>query len=84
MIIPNVSATNNANINPKIVSYIEIIQNSGLNYEIGAMSTTVEGEFDEVFEIIKSKYFYYIYWCWKYVLWNIFNFNNNLPNYYYS
>ena len=30
---------------------IEIIQNSGLNYEIGAMSTTVEGEFDEVFEI---------------------------------
>ena len=33
---------------------IEIIQNSGLNYEIGAMSTTVEGEFDEVFEIIKK------------------------------
>ena len=33
---------------------IEIIQNSGLKYEIGAMSTTVEGEFDEVFEIIKK------------------------------
>ena len=33
---------------------VEIIQNSGLNYEIGAMSTTVEGEFDEVFEIIKK------------------------------
>ena len=27
---------------------IEIIQNSGLNYEIGAMSTTVEREFEEL------------------------------------
>ncbi|MGL5328650.1 MAG: MTH1187 family thiamine-binding protein [Peptostreptococcaceae bacterium] len=33
---------------------IEEIQNSGLRYEIGAMSTTVEGEFDEVFELVKK------------------------------
>lgn len=41
---------------------IEIIQNSGLNYEIGAMSTTVEGEFDEVFEIIKKHINYLLNW----------------------
>lgn len=32
---------------------IEEIQNSGLKYEIGAMSTTIEGEFDEVFNLVK-------------------------------
>lgn len=33
---------------------IELIKKSGLKYEIGAMSTTVEGEFDKVFEVIKK------------------------------
>lgn len=33
---------------------IELIQASGLKYEIAAMSTTIEGEFDEVFEVIKK------------------------------
>lgn len=33
---------------------IELIKQSGLKYEIGAMSTTVEGEFEEVFELIKA------------------------------
>ncbi|MEG0857053.1 MAG: MTH1187 family thiamine-binding protein [Terrisporobacter sp.] len=32
---------------------IEKIQESGLKYEIGAMSTTIEGDFDEVFDLIK-------------------------------
>jgi len=32
---------------------IDTIKKSGLKYEVGAMSTTVEGEFDEVFELIK-------------------------------
>lgn len=30
------------------------IEKSGLKYEIGAMSTTIEGEFDEVFELLKK------------------------------
>lgn len=30
------------------------IENSGLKCEIGAMSTTVEGDFDEVFELLKK------------------------------
>lgn len=32
---------------------IDTIKTSGLKYEVGAMSTTVEGEFEKVFEIIK-------------------------------
>lgn len=32
---------------------IEAIEKSGLKYEIGAMSTTIEGEFDEVFDLVK-------------------------------
>lgn len=33
---------------------IDFIKKSGLKYEVGAMSTTVEGEYDEVFELIKK------------------------------
>lgn len=33
---------------------IEEIKNSGLKYEIGAMSTTIEGDFDGVFELLKK------------------------------
>ena len=33
---------------------IEKIKKSGLKYEIGAMSTTFEGEFDEVFDLLKT------------------------------
>ena len=32
---------------------IEKVKESSLKYEIGAMSTTFEGEFDEVFDLIK-------------------------------
>jgi len=32
---------------------IETIQKSGLKHEIGAMSTTIEGEFEEVFDLLK-------------------------------
>lgn len=32
---------------------IEEIQKSGLKHEIGAMSTTIEGEFEEVFDLLK-------------------------------
>lgn len=33
---------------------IELIENSGLKYEIGANSTTVEGDLDDVFELGKK------------------------------
>lgn len=32
---------------------IEEIEKSGLKHEIGAMSTTIEGDFDEVFDLLK-------------------------------
>lgn len=32
---------------------IQEIQKSGLKHEIGAMSTTIEGEFEEVFDLLK-------------------------------
>ena len=32
---------------------ISEIEKSGLNYEVGAMSTTIEGDFDEVFDLLK-------------------------------
>lgn len=32
---------------------IDYIKKSGLKYEIGAMSTTIEGEYDEVFDLLK-------------------------------
>ncbi|EPZ62395.1 hypothetical protein H477_5521 [[Clostridium] sordellii ATCC 9714] len=39
----------------KVVDYcIEIIKHSGLKYEIGANSTTIEGNFDDVFDILKK------------------------------
>lgn len=33
---------------------IELIQQSGLKHEVGAMSTTVEGDFEKVFELVKK------------------------------
>lgn len=33
---------------------IEKVKESGLKYEIGAMSTTFEGDFDQVFDLIKT------------------------------
>ena len=42
------------NINLLYDACIEKIKKSGLKYEIGAMSTTFEGEFDEVFDLLKT------------------------------
>ncbi|MGI6226077.1 MAG: MTH1187 family thiamine-binding protein [Peptococcales bacterium] len=33
---------------------IELIKNSGVKYEVGPMETTMEGELDELLEIIKE------------------------------
>lgn len=33
---------------------IDFIKKSGLKYEVGAMSTTIEGEYDEVFDLVKT------------------------------
>jgi uncharacterized protein (TIGR00106 family) len=33
---------------------IEVVQNSGVRYEVGAMETTMEGELDQLLDIIKA------------------------------
>ncbi len=36
-----------------VAEIIDLVDNSGLDYRLGAMSTTVEGDFDQVMELIK-------------------------------
>lgn len=33
---------------------IEVVQNSGVKYEVGAMETVMEGDMDELLEIVKK------------------------------
>ena len=40
-------------VTPFIGTALEEIENSGLNYEVGAMGTTVEGQLDQVLDAIK-------------------------------
>lgn len=40
-------------VTPFIGAAIEEIENAGLNYEVGAMGTTVEGDLDQVLAAIK-------------------------------
>jgi uncharacterized protein (TIGR00106 family) len=46
-------ASTGQNLSDLVALAIGVIQGSGLRYEVGAMSTTVEGDFDEVFELFK-------------------------------
>ncbi len=38
----------------QVKEIIEIIDSSGLSYRLGAMGTTVEGEWDEVMSVVKK------------------------------
>lgn len=39
---------------PVVDRAIEVVQQSGVKYEVGPMETTMEGEMDELLEIIKK------------------------------
>ncbi len=41
-------------LSPYVARSIDIIDKSGLPYRVGPMGTCVEGEWDEVFELIKK------------------------------
>ncbi|KDR95558.1 uncharacterized protein, MTH1187 family [Peptoclostridium litorale DSM 5388] len=41
-------------IYPVVDSVIEMIRETGLKFEVGAMETTIEGELDELLEIVKK------------------------------
>ena len=53
-VFPLIPAISEDEVYKVVDAAIEYIKNSGLQYEIGAMSTTVQGEFDEVFDLIKK------------------------------
>lgn len=53
-VMPLVPVISEEEMYKQVDAAIEIIKKSGLKYEIGAMSTTVEGEYDEVFELVKK------------------------------
>lgn len=40
-------------IYPVVDKVIELIDNSGIKYEVGPMETTMEGELDELLQIVK-------------------------------
>ena len=39
-------------LSPYIKECIEVIKNEGLNYELGANGTAIEGDWDKVFECV--------------------------------
>lgn len=41
-------------IYPVVDEVIKLIQSTGLKYEVGPMETTIEGELDELLEIVKQ------------------------------
>ena len=53
-VMPLVPAVSEEELYKQVDAAIDYIKKSGLKYEIGAMSTTVEGEYDEVFDLIKK------------------------------
>jgi uncharacterized protein (TIGR00106 family) len=50
-VIPNVSPER---IYPVVDKVIAMIADSGVKYEVGPMETTMEGELDELMEIVKK------------------------------
>ncbi|HHU89551.1 MAG TPA: thiamine-binding protein [Clostridiaceae bacterium] len=50
-VIPNVA---DELVYPVVDKVIAMIEESGLTYEVGPMETTIEGELDELLEIVKK------------------------------
>ncbi len=40
-------------LSPYVARLLEVIESSGLEYRCGAMGTVIEGEFDQVMEVVK-------------------------------
>ena len=51
-IIPKADAP--AEVYPAVDRAIEVIVRSGVRYEVGALGTTMEGDLDQLFEIVKD------------------------------
>ena len=51
-VMPLIPAVSEEEMYKVVDVVIDYIKDSGLKYEVGAMSTTIEGEYDEVFDLI--------------------------------
>ncbi|QJB55187.1 MTH1187 family thiamine-binding protein [Pseudodesulfovibrio sp. zrk46] len=43
-------------LSPYVARIINVIKDSGLNYQLGPMGTAIEGEWDEVMEVVDACY----------------------------
>lgn len=41
-------------LTPFIDAAVDVIKNSGLKYEVDAMGTTIEGEIDQIFDVVRN------------------------------
>lgn len=53
-VAPTVTATTNAEMADAVAKAVQVVRESGLPNETNAMFTLVEGEWDEVFSVIKK------------------------------
>lgn len=53
-VAPTISENDDGSVAEAVSTAIRIVRDSGLPYETGPMFTTVEGEWDEIFAVIKQ------------------------------
>lgn len=53
-VAPAVSQDDEGSVARAVAEAVRVVRNSGLPHEVGSMFTTVEGEWDEVFGVIKE------------------------------
>ncbi len=56
MLLANISIfplDKGVSLSPYVAECLDIIDKSGLDYTLGSMATTIEGEYEEVFDVIK-------------------------------
>lgn len=53
-VAPTTSETDEGSVAKAVAAAVRIVRASGLPYELNSMFTTIEGEWDEVFAVIKQ------------------------------
>lgn len=53
-VAPTVAQDDDGSVARAVASAVRVVRESGLPYDVGSMFTTVEGEWDEVFGVIKE------------------------------
>lgn len=52
-VVPTISDDDDASLTSAVSEAVRVVRDSGLPYELNSMFTIVEGEWDEVFDVIK-------------------------------